>query len=258
MNTMHGVFLFAVSKRSLTLAAPTPTNISTKSEPEIEKKGTPASPATARASRVLPVPGGPTRRTPFGILAPSFVYLPGFFKNSTTSLNSSFASSTPATSLNVTFSWDGVMSFALLFPKENALFGPDCICLVKNMKRMKRNISGKTCTTTFQSFTLSFARTSIPFSTSFFGNSGSWKGRRTLNFSPSFVMHLSSVSLNSTKLTLPSSTIFTNRVYETSCTCCLVKRFTMRYTPPSMRSHTMKNWSSCIWGLFLFLSFIDP
>ena len=39
--------------------APTPTNISTKSEPEIEKNGTPASPATARAKRVLPVPGGP-------------------------------------------------------------------------------------------------------------------------------------------------------------------------------------------------------
>src|SRR5581483_1363384 len=39
--------------------AHTPTNISTKSEPEMEKNGTPASPATARASRVLPVPGGP-------------------------------------------------------------------------------------------------------------------------------------------------------------------------------------------------------
>jgi hypothetical protein len=33
--------------------------ISTKSEPEIVKNGTPASPATARASSVLPVPGGP-------------------------------------------------------------------------------------------------------------------------------------------------------------------------------------------------------
>ena len=32
--------------------------------------GTPASPATARASRVLPVPGGPTSRMPLGILAP--------------------------------------------------------------------------------------------------------------------------------------------------------------------------------------------
>ena len=57
---------------SLTLDAPTPTNISTKSEPEIVKKGTPASPATALAKSVLPVPGGPTSRTPFGILPPNF------------------------------------------------------------------------------------------------------------------------------------------------------------------------------------------
>ena len=56
----------ACSNRSRTRAAPTPTNISTNSEPLIEKNGTPASPATARASSVLPVPGGPTSRTPFG------------------------------------------------------------------------------------------------------------------------------------------------------------------------------------------------
>ena len=56
--------------------APTPTNISTKSEPEIEKNGTFASPATAFARSVFPVPGGPTKRTPLGILAPIAVYLP--------------------------------------------------------------------------------------------------------------------------------------------------------------------------------------
>jgi len=42
------------------------TNISTKSEPEIVKNGTLASPATARAINVLPVPGGPTSSTPRG------------------------------------------------------------------------------------------------------------------------------------------------------------------------------------------------
>lgn len=55
-NTRHGAFSFAFLKRSLTRLAPTPTNISTNSEPEMEKKGTPASPAMALASRVLPVP----------------------------------------------------------------------------------------------------------------------------------------------------------------------------------------------------------
>ena len=70
MNTIAGALAFACSNRSRTRAAPTPTNISTKSEPLMEKNGTPASPATARASSVLPVPGGPKSSTPRGILAP--------------------------------------------------------------------------------------------------------------------------------------------------------------------------------------------
>ena len=41
------------------------------------KNGTPASPATARASSVLPVPGGPTSSTPRGMRAPSCVELLG-------------------------------------------------------------------------------------------------------------------------------------------------------------------------------------
>ena len=65
------------------------------------KKGTSASPATALDRRVFPVPGGPTKRTPFGILAPISVYLSGFFKKSTISVSSSLASSTPATSSKV-------------------------------------------------------------------------------------------------------------------------------------------------------------
>ena len=62
MKMMQGLFCLACSNRSRTREAPTPTNISTKSEPEIEKNGTPASPATARASSVLPVPGRPVEQ----------------------------------------------------------------------------------------------------------------------------------------------------------------------------------------------------
>ena len=58
MNTMQGALALAFSKRSRTRDAPTPTNSSTNSEAAQEKKGTPASPATALASSVLPVPGG--------------------------------------------------------------------------------------------------------------------------------------------------------------------------------------------------------
>ena len=77
IKTIHGAFSFACLKRSRTFAAPMPTNISTNSEPEIEKNGTCASPATAFASNVLPVPGGPTRRAPFGSVAPISEYFFG-------------------------------------------------------------------------------------------------------------------------------------------------------------------------------------
>ena len=103
MKTMHGALASACWNRSRMRAAPTPTNISTNSDPLSEKNGTCASPATARASSVLPVPGGPTSSTPFGIRPPRLVYFFGFCRNSTISLSSSFASSTPATSLNRTF-----------------------------------------------------------------------------------------------------------------------------------------------------------
>ena len=121
---MHGAFSFAWRKRSLTREAPTPTNISTKSDPEIEKKGTLASPATAFARRVLPVPGGPTRRAPLGILPPSAVYLDGFLRKSTISITSSLAPYRPATSLNVTFTWPFSASFAVDLPVLKGLKPP--------------------------------------------------------------------------------------------------------------------------------------
>ena len=117
MNIIHGEFSFAFLNRSLTLEAPTPTNISTNSDPEMLKKGTPASPAIAFAKSVLPVPGGPTNITPFGIFAPTAVNLSGRLRKETTSSNSSFASSTPATSLNVTPVFASIWNLAFDLPK---------------------------------------------------------------------------------------------------------------------------------------------
>ena len=118
MNTIAGAFFIACENKSLTRLAPTPTYISTKSEPEIERNGAFASPATAFASRVLPVPGGPTRRTPLGILAPSSVNFAGSFKNSTISSSSAFSSSHPATSANVfLFLSSTVLVFTLPKPR---------------------------------------------------------------------------------------------------------------------------------------------
>ena len=54
-----GAAAFAFLKRSLTFDAHIPTSISINSDPAAEKKGTPASHATAFATKVLPLPGGP-------------------------------------------------------------------------------------------------------------------------------------------------------------------------------------------------------
>lgn len=88
--------------RSRTRRAPWPTSTSSNSGPAAWKKGTLASPATARANNVLPVPGGPTSNTPLGNLPPKFENFSGFFRNSTTSFSSCLASSHPFTSSKVT------------------------------------------------------------------------------------------------------------------------------------------------------------
>jgi len=119
---MQGAFFLACSNRSRTLAAPTPTNISTKSAPDIEKNGTLASPAMAFASSVFPVPGGPSNRTPLGIFPPTFWNFSGLVRNSTVSCSSSMASSTPATSLNVVFTSNSLTIFARLLPKLKRFF----------------------------------------------------------------------------------------------------------------------------------------
>ena len=133
INIIQGACFLPCSNISLTLEAPTPTNISTKSDPDILKKGTPASPATALANKVFPVPGEPTNNAPLGILPPSFWNLRGSFRNSTISTNSSFDSSTPATSLNVTLFLFSFKSFAFDFPKPIAPPLPPCIWRIKNI-----------------------------------------------------------------------------------------------------------------------------
>ena len=90
--------LRAWAKISRTRFAPTPTYFSTNSEPDAWWNGTPASAATARASIVLPVPGGPYSMIPRGIRAPSLWNRSGVRRNSIVSVSSSFASSQPATS----------------------------------------------------------------------------------------------------------------------------------------------------------------
>jgi len=117
IKMIQGAFSLACLNKSRTREAPTPTNISTKSDPDMEKNGTFASPAMAFAIKVLPVPGGPTSKAPFGILPPSLVYLSGDLRKDTISSTSCLASANPATSLKVIFMLDSLSNnFALDFP----------------------------------------------------------------------------------------------------------------------------------------------
>ena len=151
MKMMQGAFFLACSNMSRTRLAPTPTNISTKSEPEIVKKGTLASPAMARASSVLPVPGGPTSSTPRGMRPPSRWNFCGSRRNSTISCRSSLASSTPATSSKVTRPCASVSSLALDLPKPMALPPAPCICRDRKIHTPRKAISGRPLTSSVNS-----------------------------------------------------------------------------------------------------------
>ena len=70
MKMIAGAASFALANRSRTREAPTPTIASMNSDAEIEKNAACASPATARASSVLPVPGAPESSTPWGMRPP--------------------------------------------------------------------------------------------------------------------------------------------------------------------------------------------
>ncbi len=183
---MHGACFLACSNISRTRDAPTPTNISTKSEPEIEKKGTSASPAIARPSNVLPVPGGPTNKIPLGILPPKRVNLVGSRKNSITSVTSCLASSQPATSSKVTRSLCSVSNLALDLPKPMAPpLPPPCIWRIKKIHtpikssignheiKIVRNIDSSRCDA-FTSTLLSIKRCTKP------GSSGNSSSKRVI------------------------------------------------------------------------------
>ena len=70
VNILASTFFGAISGSSMADTA----SVGSVLIPEMEKKGTLDSPATALASMVLPVPGGPTSRMPLGMEAPASVY----------------------------------------------------------------------------------------------------------------------------------------------------------------------------------------
>ena len=115
MKMIAGALSRASLNRRRIRAAPRPANISMNEEADWLKNLAPDSWATALASSVLPVPGGPCSRIPFGTLAPSCLKRFGSERKSTTSRSSSLVSSTPATSSQVTALFDrGLISCGLV------------------------------------------------------------------------------------------------------------------------------------------------
>mmetsp|Transcript_58048 Transcript_58048/g.149431 ORF Transcript_58048/g.149431 Transcript_58048/m.149431 type:complete len:285 (-) Transcript_58048:893-1747(-) len=119
MKMMQGELSRALAKISRTREAPTPTNRSTNSEADAWIRATPASPARARARSVLPVPGGPVSRTPFGTFAPTALNALGSLRNCTISSTSCLASSMPATWLkSVPVTASAITSLEILKPRR--------------------------------------------------------------------------------------------------------------------------------------------
>ena len=102
MKMIAGAASLALANRSRTREAPTPTIASMNSEAEIEKNAACASPATARASSVLPVPARPTAARRGASARRGARSGPGRAGSRRSPVSSALASSIPATSSNVT------------------------------------------------------------------------------------------------------------------------------------------------------------
>mmetsp|Transcript_17400 Transcript_17400/g.55889 ORF Transcript_17400/g.55889 Transcript_17400/m.55889 type:complete len:294 (+) Transcript_17400:973-1854(+) len=85
MKMMAGAFFSASSKALRRLLSDSPASLDMISGPLIRKKNAPVSLATARAMSVLPEPGGPYRRMPFGGLTPMVLNSCGWRRGSSTS-----------------------------------------------------------------------------------------------------------------------------------------------------------------------------
>jgi len=97
---IHAFLDLAIAKSSLTILAPSPTYFYTSSLPITLIKQQSVLLAQALAVKVLPVPGGPYNKTPFGGSIPRSVNLSGFsIGSSTTSLSFSNYTFIPPISL---------------------------------------------------------------------------------------------------------------------------------------------------------------
>lgn len=122
MKMMQGECFLASLKSARTRLAPTPTNISSKSDPEQNIKLHPASPAMALAKSVFPVPGSPNSMTPLNKFEPLSLYLSGFLMILIMFSTSSLISSIPLTSSRRYSISVAVLISNLAFPPNWSVF----------------------------------------------------------------------------------------------------------------------------------------
>ena len=110
----------ALLNNSLTFLSLSPTHIVSISGPFTDMKFAPDSFATAFASKVFPVPGGPYNNIPFGGVTPILSNASGDFKgHSIISFNACFTSSRPPMSLHLTF---GISTKTSLIAEGSTIF----------------------------------------------------------------------------------------------------------------------------------------
>eukprot|EP01139_Manchomonas_bermudensis_P000486 Amastigsp_a480_245.p3 type:complete len:162 gc:universal Amastigsp_a480_245:877-392(-) len=106
---MQAFLVRAIWNSSRTMRAPSPTYFCTSSEPMTRMKVASVRLATARAERVLPVPGGPQSSTPLGGSMPSLINRSGWSSGiSSTSRSCLICSFAPPTSLYVTSGFSSI------------------------------------------------------------------------------------------------------------------------------------------------------
>ncbi len=143
MKMMQGEFCFACSKRSRTRLAPTPTNISTKSEPEIEKNGHARLAGDGAGEQRLAGPGRAVEKDALGNPGPEAWNFFGFSRNSLISSSSCTASSTPATSRKVIFGASTDIRLAFDLPKFITRLPPPCIWFMRKIQKPKKSTKGR-------------------------------------------------------------------------------------------------------------------
>ena len=150
---MQGLFRFACSNRSRTRLAPTPTNISTNSEPLMLKKGTPASPENRLGHECLSGAGRPdpiVRLWGCAHLEQRISAAPSEIRRSPRV--PALLHRAPATSPKVTEGLSPTNMRALLFPKESAWLLPLWLWRNRNRKRPAIRIKGSKLITNANQF----------------------------------------------------------------------------------------------------------